>query len=177
MRFLGETSAFKPVWDVMRFPHEVSCLFSPDAMSWCAYMLFCCQIFFLMVHYIKSIRMFEDDATWPEYALVIQGGSLRGWVGGVKFEECLPSLGCQYFDQGSFAFFSCPSTVNVIGLLFLQQCLSLLTLVHHRFVAIPGTGVQHQISLRLCQLTFAHALLGPIVHRTHWRRQLLWRAL
>jgi hypothetical protein len=30
------------------------------------------------MHYIKSIRMFEDDATSPEHARVIQGGSLRG---------------------------------------------------------------------------------------------------
>ncbi len=35
------------------------------------------------MHYIKSIRMFEDDVMGPEHALVIQGGSLGGWVVGV----------------------------------------------------------------------------------------------
>jgi hypothetical protein len=29
---------------------------------------------------IKSIRTFDDDVAWPEHALVIQGGSLGGWV-------------------------------------------------------------------------------------------------
>jgi surface protein len=56
------------------------------------------------MHYIKSIRIFEDGVR-SEHALVIQGGSLGGfgltaWC--MQFEECLPSLGCQeYFDQGS----------------------------------------------------------------------------
>jgi hypothetical protein len=34
------------------------------------------------MHYIKSIRMFEDDVTLPEHAFVIQRGSIRVWVGG-----------------------------------------------------------------------------------------------
>ncbi len=38
------------------------------------------------MHDMKSIRMFEDDVTPPEHALVIQGGSLGGvWVGGVMY--------------------------------------------------------------------------------------------
>ena len=31
------------------------------------------------MHDMKSIRMFEDDVTSPEHALVIQGGSLGGF--------------------------------------------------------------------------------------------------
>ncbi len=35
-----------------------------------------CLIRVTSMHCIKSVRMFEDDVTWP--ALVIQGGSLGG---------------------------------------------------------------------------------------------------
>ena len=37
-----------------------------------------CLIRLTSMHDMKSIRMFEDDVTAPEYALVIQGGSLGG---------------------------------------------------------------------------------------------------
>jgi hypothetical protein len=52
-----------------------------------------CLIRVTRMHNIKSIRMFEDDMTGPEHALVIQGGSLGvlGWwsyVGNFK-EVCL----------------------------------------------------------------------------------------
>ncbi len=39
-----------------------------------------CLIHVTSMHYIKSIRMFDDDVTSPEHALVIQGGSLGVWV-------------------------------------------------------------------------------------------------
>ncbi len=42
-----------------------------------------CLIRVTSMHYIKSIRMFEDDVTSPEQALVIQGGLLGVWVDGV----------------------------------------------------------------------------------------------
>jgi hypothetical protein len=56
----------------------------------------------------------------------------------MQFEECLPSLGCDsFFDQGlgsdscfdqgsSFGLLSNALTLNVIGLLFLRQCLVML---------------------------------------------------
>jgi hypothetical protein len=56
-------------------------------------------------------------------------------------------------------------------LLFLRQYLHLQALLQHRFAAIRGTGVHHQISL-LCPLSFARALLEHIVHRTLWLRQV-----
>jgi hypothetical protein len=75
-------------------------------------------------------------------------------------------------------FFSCALTVHVIDFLFLRQCfMGLQDSVHPRSVAICGTGVQYRASLRLCQLTFAHALLEPIVHWARWLRQLPRRAL
>ena len=67
--------------------------------------------------------------------------------------------------------------VHVIDFLFLRQCFTRLRKLVHRFVAIRGTGVQHRISLRLCHLTFARALLEHIAHRARWRRQLPGRAL
>jgi hypothetical protein len=75
------------------------------------------------MHYIKSIRMFEDDVTYPEHALVIQGGSLGGlgwWSDVCNLRNVFAFFGLsQYFDQGSSDFFSCALTVNVIGLVFL----------------------------------------------------------
>ncbi len=47
-----------------------------------------CLIRLTSMHDMKSIRMFEDDVTSPEHALVIQGGSL-GWFGLV---ECVCNL-------------------------------------------------------------------------------------
>jgi hypothetical protein len=38
-----------------------------------------CLIRLTSMHDMKSIRMFEDDVTSPEHALVIQGGSLGGF--------------------------------------------------------------------------------------------------
>jgi hypothetical protein len=72
---------------------------------------------------------------------------------------------------------SCMLAVHVIDFLFLRQCFTRLRKLVHRFVAIRGTGVQHRISLRLCQLAFAHVLLEHIVHRTRWQRQIPRRAL
>jgi hypothetical protein len=44
------------------------------------------------MHYIKLIRMFEDDVTWLEPSLLIQGGSLvgLGWLRDV----CVMKNGC-----------------------------------------------------------------------------------
>jgi hypothetical protein len=81
------------------------------------------------------------------------------------------------FEENLPPFFSCALTVHVIGLLFLPQCLARQKLMHHRFAAIRGTGAQYRTSLRLCQLTFARALLEHIVHRARWLRQLPRRAL
>jgi hypothetical protein len=56
----------------------------------------------------------------------MEGGSLGVWVGEVMYAICrmFAFFGLsQYFDQGSSAFFSCALNVNVIGLLFLRQCL------------------------------------------------------
>ncbi len=44
-----------------------------------------CLIRVTSMHYKKSIRMFEDDVTSPENALVIQEGFLGVWVGGVMY--------------------------------------------------------------------------------------------
>ena len=45
-----------------------------------------CLIRLTSMHDTKSIRMFEDDFTSSEHALVIQGGSLGGvGVGGVMY--------------------------------------------------------------------------------------------
>jgi hypothetical protein len=62
---------------------------------------------------------------------VIQGVSLGGlgWWSDVcmSFEEWFSFFGLfEYFDQGSFIFFSCALTVNAIGLLFLRQCFIML---------------------------------------------------
>ncbi len=90
-----------------------------------------------------------------------------------NLKNVLPSLGC-----GSIVIvvlppsFFCALTVNVIDLLFLRQCFTLQKLLHHRFAATRGNGVQHRISLGLCQLRFARALLEHIVHRARWLRQL-----
>jgi hypothetical protein len=66
----------------------------------------------------------------------------------MSFEECFAFfwlIECfdQYFDQGSSAFFSCALTVNVIGLLFLQQCLTML--VASMETSISGTSRKLQI--------------------------------
>jgi surface protein len=61
------------------------------------------------MHHIKSIRMFEDDVTWPEHALVIQEGSLGGsrwWSGICNLKNGYLLWLSQYFNQGSLAFFS-----------------------------------------------------------------------
>jgi hypothetical protein len=74
------------------------------------------------MHYMKSIRMFEDDITLLEHAVVIQGGPLGVLVGGVMYVICrmLAFFGLsQYFDWGSSTFFYYALTVNVIGLLFM----------------------------------------------------------
>jgi hypothetical protein len=65
--------------------------------------------------YIKSIRMFEDNVTSPEHAIVIDGGSIGGWVGGVLYVlwRMFTIFGLfEYFDQGSSAFLSCALTVR-----------------------------------------------------------------
>jgi hypothetical protein len=36
------------------------------------------KVFVTSMHNIKSVPMFEDDATSPEHAVVMQGGSLGG---------------------------------------------------------------------------------------------------
>jgi hypothetical protein len=97
-----------------------------------------------------------------------------GWWSDVRdLKNVLAFFGLwQYCDWGSSAFFFCALTLNMIGLLFLRQCLLIQKLVHHRFAVIRGNGVQHQIGLRLCQLTFARALLEHIVHQARWLRQL-----
>ena len=49
------------------------------------------------MHYIKSIRMFEDDVTSPEEFVVIEGGSLGGlgwWSDVCNLQNVLPSSGC-----------------------------------------------------------------------------------
>ncbi len=56
-----------------------------------------CLIRVTSMHCIKSIRMFEDDGTSPEHAIVIQGGSLGGlgwWSDVCNLKIVLPSLGC-----------------------------------------------------------------------------------
>jgi hypothetical protein len=73
--------------------------------------------------------VFEGDVTWPEHALVMQGG--RVWVDGVMYVvwRMFAFFGLfEYFWSGFFLkpFFSCTLTVNVIGLLFLRQCLHML---------------------------------------------------
>ncbi len=93
---------------------------------------------------------------------------------------CVPSLGCHsiLIRVLPSAFFSCALTVNVIDLLYLPQCLKvLLPFAHHGFAGFRGTRVHYRISLHLCQLTFARALLENIVHRTRWRRTLPLSAL
>ncbi len=45
------------------------------------------------MHDIKSIRMFEDDVTWPEHVFVIQGDSL-GRVLGWWSDVCNLKNGC-----------------------------------------------------------------------------------
>jgi hypothetical protein len=108
----------------------------------------------------------------------MQEGSLGGlgwWRDVFHLKNVLPSFGCHRIVIRVLpsAFFSCALTVNVIDLLFLRQCLmGLQSLVRHRFAAIRGTVAQYRTSLRLCQLTFARALLEHIVHRTCWLRQL-----
>jgi hypothetical protein len=64
-----------------------------------------CLIRVTSMHYMKSIRMFEDDITWPEHALVMQGGSLGGLVSGVLYVNwrMFAFFGLsQYLDQGSY---------------------------------------------------------------------------
>ena len=56
---------------------------------------------------------------------VLSGFGFVEWC--MLFEECVPSLGCHsILIPGSSAFFSCTLIVNVIGLLFLRQCLLML---------------------------------------------------
>jgi hypothetical protein len=83
-----------------------------------------CLIRVTSMHYIKSIRMFEDDVTWSKHALVNQGGSLWGlcwWRDVYSLKNVLPSLGCHSILIKALpsAFFSCALTVNVIDLLVL----------------------------------------------------------
>ncbi len=113
------------------------------------------------------------------------GDEISCFVSHTRFHEipwCDFSMRLTYeisFEISIFSYeTSCTLTVHVIDFLFLRQCfIWLRKLVYHRFVAIRGTGVQHRLSLRLCQLAFAHVLLEHIVHRARWLRQLLSHAL
>jgi hypothetical protein len=56
-----------------------------------------CLLRITNMHCIKSITMFEDDVTGPEYALVMQGvllGCLGWWRDVCNLKNVLPSLGC-----------------------------------------------------------------------------------
>jgi hypothetical protein len=75
----------------------------------------------------------------------------------MNFEEFLlslglPSLGCHSCDRGSSAFFSCALNVNVIGLLFLRQCLCMLT--PSTETSISGTSRKLMICLTVSQYVY-----------------------
>jgi hypothetical protein len=134
----------------MRLPYEISCIFA-------------------VVRFACEISCYSAVTRFP-YFLVIFCCLLHNFLMRLPYEiSCFWLHNC---DQSSSAIFSCALTVNVFGLLFLRQCLPIHKLVHHRFAAIGGTGVQYWINLRLCQLTFARALLENIVHQAGWRRLL-----
>ena len=64
-----------------------------------------CLIRVTSMHDIKSIRMFEDDVTWLEHALVIEGGFLGVWVSGMMYiiwRMCVFFGLSQYSDPGFF---------------------------------------------------------------------------
>ena len=61
---------------------------------------------------------------------------------------------CEYFDQGSSAFFSCALTVNVIGLLFLRQCLDRLTLPPSTETSISGMSRKLPLCLIVSQYVY-----------------------
>jgi hypothetical protein len=92
-----------------------------------------CQIRVTRMHYIKSIRMFEDDVTCNVTCTSsinsikeVHSGFLGWWSDVCNLKNfCIFGL-FEYFDQGSSASFSCALAVNVIGLLFLRQCFMLL---------------------------------------------------
>jgi hypothetical protein len=136
-----------------RFPYEISC------------------------YLVLALSMrFHEICLWV--FMLFGPNEISLWASCFLFAWFSYDTSFEFFDQGSSAFFFCALTVNIIDLLFFRQYfIRLRKLVHHRFAAIRGAGVQHRISLRLCQLTFARVLLEHIVHRARWRRQLPWRAL
>jgi hypothetical protein len=115
-----------------------------------------CLIRATSMHHIKSIRMFEDDVTWPEHALVMQGGSLGGlgwWSDVCIIWRMFAFFGLfEYFDQGSSANFSCALTVNVICLLFLQQCFE--RLLNSTETSVSGTSRKLPICLVVSQYAY-----------------------
>jgi hypothetical protein len=137
MLFAANFSSVISWWEFMQFMLFCPMRFSYEIFgSLCDFLLFYfivfCWIIFWWVagggclirvasmHYMNSIPMFEDDVTWPDHAIVIQGGSLGVWVGGVTYVilRMFAFFGLlQYSNQGSFTFFSCALTVNVIGLI------------------------------------------------------------
>ncbi len=110
-----------------------------------------CLIRFTSIHCLKSIRMFEDDVTWPEHALVIPGGYSRWFV-----ERCIIWRMFAFFGLSQYiliralsVFFSFALTVNVIGLLFLRQCLN--GLPPSTEISISGTWRKLPLCLKVSQ--------------------------
>ncbi len=113
-----------------------------------------CLIRVTSMHYTKSIRIFVDDVTSPEHALVIQGGSLwclGWWVDVCNLKNVLPSLGYHsiLIRVLPSAFFSCALTVNLTDLLFLRQCFIRLTTSTE--TSVSGTLRQLPICLEVSQ--------------------------
>jgi hypothetical protein len=141
---------------VVRFPYEISCLLA------------------LVPHTVVS----KLSGIWgwcgggDEKACMLvweKGGGTGEYV--EKVREVLVVHEVRVYLLCRPRYFFCVACERNPSSLSCRQFFSRQKLVHHRFAAICGTGVHHRISLRLCHLTFARALLEHIVHRARWRRQ------
>ena len=107
--FLMRCHVFLPFWDALvRLYAFCWTIIVRDTLMrciFCAHTQRSCQIRVTSMYYIKSIRMFEDDVTWLEHALVIEGGFLGVWVCGVMYviwRMCAFFGLSQYSDPGFF---------------------------------------------------------------------------
>jgi hypothetical protein len=141
--FLMRCHVFLPFWDALvRLYAFCWTIIVRDTLMrciFCAHTQRSCQIRVTSMYYIKSIRMFEDDVTWPEHAVVIKGG-LGRWRNICNLKNVCPLWAVTVFWSGFFVspFFSSALTVNVIGLFFLRQCFTRLPISTE--TSISGTS-------------------------------------
>ncbi len=88
----------------------------------------------------RSIRIFEDDVTWLDYAIVIQGGSLGGF--GWWSDVCNLKNVCLFWAVRVF-------WSGFLRLLFLRQCL--LMLMPLTETSISGTSRKLPLCLQVSQ--------------------------